>query len=150
MAGVTTSLSKESVLAQTDGGKKMFSHVMKEYPIEEKKKYLSPFYQDTNPALIFRPPEENGGRWTFHDFGAEEYSGDVFNFAGFHYNLNPRTQLNEIISRIAGDLYLNNSAVPVGSSSNGKGTSTTTITLTPGKDYKESTNLGTLSIKDLG
>lgn len=136
-------LSTSSVLAQTDGGKTFFAHVMRG-PIEIKKKYKNPFYQDTKPALRFSLPN---GRWMFKDFGDDAYCGDVFTFAGFYYNLNPRTQLNEIIERMAGDLHLTNGMVSV-ASSNGKGANTnastitpnTTITLTPGKDYKESTD----------
>jgi len=130
-------MSKEDVLAKTDGGKAFYDFAMGG-SVEKKKKYKSTFYDDTKPGMSFFEKDE---QWFFKDFGNDEYQGDVFNFAGDHYGLDPTTQLNEIIERMTADLLLSNGAVAA-TSNNGTGyngtTASTTSTLTPGKDYFQS------------
>ena len=98
-------ISKEEVLRRTNGGLDFYKFVIPNLSVNGSKckNTLNPFYHDTKPSLsIF----ERDGQWFFKDFGNEQFSGDVFDFAALYYNLRPESDFNEILRKINDDLRL--------------------------------------------
>ena len=119
---------------RTDAGKSFYEFVMG-CEINTRKNFKNPFYKDTKPALSFMLKD---GQYFFKDFGDDSYHGDVFNFAGHYYGLEPRTRLSEIIQKMAADLNL---VMPSSNRSNGK-TSDNKVSQQPEKpNFKVSTDL---------
>ena len=65
----------------------------------------NPFYNDKKGSFNFY---EKNGEINFKDFGEPKYSGNVFDFVGFYYNLNLNIKGNfyELLKRINSDLNL--------------------------------------------
>lgn len=92
----------------TDGGFDFYRFVMRQYGVELKRGHnfqiRNPFYKDTNPALEICP---KNGEYLFHDFGDNNYEGDVIVFAGLYYKLDYKKDLPQILERACMDLKLN-------------------------------------------
>ncbi len=99
-------LNKTNILSSADNGFDFFKFVIPELERQENKckNVKNPFYKDTKPSLsIFLKSDQ----WFFKDHGNEKYTGDMFTFAAFYYNLNIKTSFNEILKNINNDLNLN-------------------------------------------
>ena len=80
-------LDKANILSLTDSGLDFFKFVIPELIQQGNKckNVKNPFYDDTKASLsIFF----KSGKWFFKDHGDDSYTGDMFSFAAFHYNLN--------------------------------------------------------------
>lgn len=99
-------VNKANILSLTNNGFDFFKFVIPELIRNGNKckNVKNPFYEDTNASvsIFFK-----SGKWFFKDHGDETYSGDLFTFAAFHYNLNIKTSFNEILKNINNDLNLN-------------------------------------------
>jgi len=99
-------LNTTNILSLTGNGLDFFKFVIPELSQRGNKckNVKNPFYKDTNASMsIFN----NSGKWFFKDHGDETYTGDMFTFAAFYYNLNIKTSFNEILKNINNDLNLN-------------------------------------------
>lgn len=116
---------KEHILNLSKGGYDFFEFVFnsngQQLKQSEKNSGLrSPFYKDSNGSLsVF----EKDGEFYFKDFGNERYQGDVFAFAGFYYNLDPKTNFKQILDNMTTDLNisLNNNESNPRTTGSGKG-----------------------------
>lgn len=77
-------LSKEGILAATDGGLDIFKRYITNFP-GVGKAFLNPFYDDTKPsAYVYR--QKDCGNYSFVDHGNLDYIGDCFSFVGWIFN----------------------------------------------------------------
>lgn len=101
---------RDKILEMTDSGLHFFEIVFPEINVNGSKALFgnkplgkNPFYNDGKASLsIFF----KNGRWQFNDFGDSTYSGDCFNLAAFHYNLDVVNDFTEICQKINQDLCL--------------------------------------------
>ena len=95
-------LSKEAILAATDGGLDIFKRYITTFP-GVGKAFLNPFYDDTKPsAYVYR--QKDCGNYSFVDHGNLDYIGDCFTFIGWIFNKNTNDRdgfidVMEIINR---------------------------------------------------
>lgn len=96
---------RQEILNLTNSGLDILNFIFKSMSskLEIGKNIHNPFYQDKNPSLIIN---FINGSYIFNDFGNPKYKGDVFDFVGFYYGKNPKTEFNEILSSINADLHL--------------------------------------------
>lgn len=99
---------KQQVLNQTNNGFDFFKFIITELELKEVNKCeptYNPFYNDTKPSLsiYFNDAYE---RWYFKDFGDESYSGDVFDFAAHHYQLDSKSDFFKILKLMITDLKI--------------------------------------------
>ncbi|MDT3738623.1 MAG: DUF3987 domain-containing protein [Candidatus Kapabacteria bacterium] len=98
-------ISKEEVLQRTNGGENIYKYIFSSKGIE----YLigrnmrNPLYSDKNPSLSINLIN---GNYLFNDFGNPEFQGDVFDFAGHYWSINPRNNFQELLSKINIELHL--------------------------------------------
>ncbi len=100
--------NKQKILQESDGGIKFFFHVLGELDMVSDNRCentLNPFYDDTKPSLSVYLIE-NDDRWRFKDYGDESYSGDVFDFAALHYELDVKKDFHLILTKMAKDLNI--------------------------------------------
>jgi len=94
-------LTKNTVLDATKGGFLFFKQVIPELKLNSNniscKSVKNPFYNDTKPGLSVY---YWNAKWRFKDFGDETYSGDVFDFAAFHYRIDPIAEEELLLSTI--------------------------------------------------
>jgi len=98
-------ISKDLVLEKTAGGLDFYKYVItEELKMVDDARFeniKNPFYNDKKPSLsIYKKAD----RWYFHDHGEPCFTGDVFNFAGFYYDLNSKTDFQKILVKIVEDL----------------------------------------------
>jgi len=104
---MNNNLTKQNILDRTSNGRDIYQFYCQalgsKFIIGRNIK--NPFYNDTKPSFSFY---EKGGSILFKDFGEPKYSGNVFDFVGFYYNLNLNTKGNfyELLKRINSDLHL--------------------------------------------
>ncbi len=101
-------IDKNDFLEATRGGFDFYQLVMRKQGKElhqdkPNSLLINPFYNDTKGSLSIN---YNNGKYLFNDFGKQSYSGDVFDFAGFYYNLNPKSELQQILINACKDLGL--------------------------------------------
>lgn len=91
----------------TNGGFQFYDFVMRKSGVILKEnnnfQLKNPYYADKNPSLSIN---RKNGEYLFIDFGDNGYQGDVIDFAGHYYNLDPKTQLPEILNRACRDLNI--------------------------------------------
>jgi hypothetical protein len=80
-------------------------------PLKERGAYTyenvcSPFRRDRNPSFSFYRKKNSDGRLFINDYGDSTFKGDIFDFAGFYYDLDPKIELQEILERMLEDLDL--------------------------------------------
>ncbi len=105
MLNKTNSLTREIILNATKDGFLFYKHILPNLKLKSNNRschpVLNPFYRDTKPSLnIFYWYSE----WRFKDYGEESYWGSVFDFAAFHYGIDPiiewdlllTTMMNEV------------------------------------------------------
>ncbi len=102
--------SKELFLSSINDGFDFYSFLIPDLEKTDDsncKPVLNPFYEDTKPSLSIYF-DKHKKKWLFYDHGTSsdgiEYKGDVFDFAGHHYRLNPRTDFRLLIEKMATDL----------------------------------------------
>jgi archaellum biogenesis ATPase FlaH len=98
-------LTKNTILAATKDGFLFYKQIIPNLKLNSNNRscraVLNPFYNDTKPSLSIYYWY---GEWRFKDYGEETYCGDVFDFAAFHYGIDPvieselllTTMLNEV------------------------------------------------------
>jgi hypothetical protein len=99
-------LSKQNILSTTSSGLDFYRFVLPHLEVtgHKSRNIRNPFYDDNKSGLsIFLSDDQ----WLFNDFGNTDYKGDVFNFAGHYYRLDPVTDFPEILKRMNFDLNLN-------------------------------------------
>lgn len=101
-------IDKNDFLEATRGGFDFYQLVMRKQGKElhqdkPNSLLINPFYNDTKGSLSIN---YNNGKYLFNDFGEQSYSGDVFDFTGFYYNLNPKSELQQILINACKDLGL--------------------------------------------
>ncbi len=99
-------LNTINILSLTNSGLDFFKFVIPELiqTGNKCKNVKNLFYKDTNASMsIFY----KSNQWFFKDHGDEIYTGDMFTFASFYYDLNLKTSFNEILKKINHDLNLN-------------------------------------------
>jgi hypothetical protein len=113
-------IDKFMLLQVTNGGLDFYQFVFKNklIPVADQNKMenvLNPFYEDTKPAfsiyLKSSKDESETDKWCFNDFGDESFFGDVFDFAGFYYDLDVKQDFNEIVLNIIRDLNIKETEV---------------------------------------
>ena len=117
MNKINIGISKEALLEATGGGLDIIESIYTLTGVQFNglgKRNLNPFYNDTKASLYFN---QSGETILFNDFGDPDYGGDVFDFAGKYYNINPKLHLNKLLEAIASDLRidphkLNGACVP--------------------------------------
>ena len=99
-------LNKEAILNATENGLKILEFIFSEKGCQFalNKNIRNPFYKDKNPSLRI---SDINGAYLFNDFGNQNYQGDVFDFAGFYYQLDTNSNFHQILERINLDLRLN-------------------------------------------
>ena len=106
--------SYAELLQATDGGRSIFEHVLNQHGLKMTDKGAShlqnPFYDDSHGGMSITQGDD---RYIFRDFGDHDYKGDAFDFAGHHYQLDPRRQYKELAQRIV-DEVLNSQYVASG------------------------------------
>lgn len=102
--------TKEYLLEATNNGLEFFRFVLPDlketegmYGNTKFENTYNPFYHDTKPGLSIYEKNE---KWYFHDFGSDEFSGDVFDFASHHYKLNVKSEFYKILLNMAKDLEI--------------------------------------------
>lgn len=97
--------TKEYLLDLTDGGILFYKMVISDLIIEgdKCKNCRNPFYNDKNGSFSIY---KNGDNWLFKDFGSLEYSGDVFTFAAFKYDLREKEDFKEILKKMLSEFLL--------------------------------------------
>ena len=107
---VNTTISVEEFKRRTNSGFDFFDYIMRKHNVILRQnnnfQILNPFYDDTHASMSIN---RKNGEYLFYDFGDEQYKGDVISFAGFYYNLNPKSDLPEILKRACQDLGINGS-----------------------------------------
>lgn len=101
--------NKQTILQESNGGINFFFHVLGELDMVSDNRcenILNPFYEDTNPSLSIYLMDDDD-RWRFKDYGDESYSGDVFDFAALHYQLDVKKDFPQILNNMAKDLNIN-------------------------------------------
>ena len=103
-----SSISVKEFKRRTNGGFDFYDFVMRKKGVHLKNnnnfRLINPFYDDKRASMSINVVD---GEYLFHDFGDEQYKGDVINFAGFYYNLNPKKDLPDIVERACKDLGIN-------------------------------------------
>jgi hypothetical protein len=66
---------------------------------------IRPFGNDKNPSVVFNRSAD-GKIILFYDHGNTDYEGSVFDFAGYYYNKDPKSQFAELLEAINGDFSL--------------------------------------------
>jgi len=100
--------AKDILLARTNNGFDFYHYVI---PVLEElddtrcKNILNPFYDDENAGLSIYKNTKTG-RWMFKDYGDDAYSGDVFDFASLHYQLDVKKDFKTISEKISKDLKI--------------------------------------------
>lgn len=106
--------SYAELLHATDGGRSIFEHVLSQHGLKMTDAGAShlrnPFYDDDNGGMSITQGDD---RYIFKDFGDHDYRGDAFDFAGHHYQLDPKKQYKELAQRIV-DEVLNGQYVTSG------------------------------------
>jgi hypothetical protein len=92
-------VTKDLILEITRGGIMFYQNCIKDLKVEGNKcrNVLNPFYKDSKPSLSIYFNDE---QWYFKDHGNPEYSGDVFQFASFYFNLDISENFPEILKRM--------------------------------------------------
>ena len=94
----------DSILMRTQRGLDVFNYYMP-FKVIPKKKFKSPFYNDTKPSChVYLDPKT--GYYRYKDFGASEYSGDCFWFVATMFNYDMKNDFRLILSKIDRDLGL--------------------------------------------
>jgi len=92
-------ISKNDILNATKRGFLFYKYIIPHLKLKDNniscKSVLNPFYHDTKPSLSIY---FWNGQWWFKDFGNEDYSGDVFEFAAFHYNIDPIAETDLLLT----------------------------------------------------
>ncbi len=104
-------INKDDFLEATNSGFDFYNFVMNKHGVKLEQQransnLINPFYDDKKGSMsIF----EKNKIWFFNDFGETRFRGDVLSFASFYYNLNPNTELQQILINCCKDLglYLN-------------------------------------------
>jgi hypothetical protein len=98
-------LTKENILKATNGGLMFYKNLIPELRGGErqKKNVKNPFYKDTKGSLSIYNKD---GRWYYYDHGEITFSGDVFDFARYHYKLDVIKDFYQILININKDLNL--------------------------------------------
>ncbi|MCH2200117.1 MAG: hypothetical protein MK081_15180 [Flavobacteriales bacterium] len=89
-----------SILKKSDNGRFLFHAFLGEqFNVDDPKKCrcLNRFYSDTKADVIFF--EGKGGRWRFHDHGDSSFSGDVFEYAKWHFDLHDDSDFPELLKQ---------------------------------------------------
>jgi 5S rRNA maturation endonuclease (ribonuclease M5) len=95
---------RDSILMRTQRGLDVFNYYMP-FKVIPKKKFKSPFYNDTKPSChVYLDPKT--GYYRYKDFGASEYSGDCFWFVATMFNYDMKNDFRLILSKIDQDLGL--------------------------------------------
>lgn len=95
---------RDSILMRTQRGLDVFNYYMP-FKVIPKKKFKSPFYNDTKPSChVYLDPKT--GYYRYKDFGASEYSGDCFWFVATMFNYDMKNDFRLILSKIDRDLGL--------------------------------------------
>lgn len=95
---------RDSILMSTQRGLDVFNYYMP-FKVIPKKKFRSPFYNDTKPSCHVYLDAKTG-YYRYMDFGASEYSGDCFWFVATMFNLDMKKDFKLILSKIDKDLGL--------------------------------------------
>ena len=95
---------RDSILMSTQRGLDVFNYYMP-FKAIPKKKFRSPFYNDTKPSCHVYLDAKTG-YYRYMDFGASEYSGDCFWFVATMFNLDMKKDFKLILSKIDKDLGL--------------------------------------------
>ena len=98
-------LTVENILKVTNGGMLFYKYLIPKLRGggKRKKNVKNPFYNDTRGSLSLYKYED---RWYFRDYGEISFSGDVFDFAKYHYKLPARKDFYQILININRDLEL--------------------------------------------
>ena len=99
-------LTKDNILLASNHGLNFYQLVLQEQLVikgNRSKVFKNPFYKDTKADLSIYYRD---GHWLFKDFGDPSYSGDVFHFAAYYYNLDSKNDFFEILKRMNQDLSL--------------------------------------------
>lgn len=95
---------RDSILMRTQRGLDVFNYYMP-FKVIPKKKFKSPFYNDTKPSChVYLDPKT--GYYRYMDFGAPEYSGDCFWFVATMFNYDMKNDFRLILSKIDRELGL--------------------------------------------
>lgn len=92
-------VNKELILEITKGGILFYLKFIEGLEVEgdKCKNVLNPFYDDKKPSLSIYLKD---GHWLFKDHGDSEFSGDVFQYAATHYDLDIQKDFPEILKRM--------------------------------------------------
>jgi hypothetical protein len=99
------SISVEDFKKKTHGGFTFYEYVMLQKGVRIKWnnnfKLHNPFYEDKNPGMSVNCKDNE---YFFCDHGDRKYEGDVIDFAGFYYGLDPKKDLDKILQKACNDL----------------------------------------------
>lgn len=103
-------MDKDEFLQCSNGGRDLYEVILGK-PLRNGKntRLKNPFYNDTKGSLCIDLNES--GKFLHHDFGDPQYQGDIFDFAGHLYGLDPKTSLHEIIKWGCEDLGIQYTSV---------------------------------------
>ncbi len=97
-------IERDKILEKTNRGYNIFTHYIGKDV--QRKLFSNPFRQDTSPSCRLYYNKRHGGIWVMIDYGASEWSGDCFNFAGRIHNLDPNTEFRELLKVIDKEMDL--------------------------------------------
>ncbi|MBD1383740.1 AAA family ATPase [Mucilaginibacter rigui] len=90
---------KQDILDATKGGFLFYKSIIPNLMVKENnvscKSVRNPFYNDSNPSLSIY---YWNGQWRFKDFGDESYAGNVFEFAGTLYGIDPDDEIELLLA----------------------------------------------------
>jgi len=99
-------LTTTIILAASNDGFSFYKSIIPDLKINNNniscKAVLNPFYSDTKPSLSIY---YWGAQWRFKDFGNEIYAGNVFDFAAFHYGIDPSKEWDLLLSTMMDAVY---------------------------------------------
>jgi hypothetical protein len=97
---------KQYFLDNSEDGFDFYEYILGDLKMAEQgrcENVLNPFYADKNPSLSIYFSYE---MWYFKDHGDPAYAGDVFAFAGWHYDLDPKKHFKTILLKMFQDLNI--------------------------------------------